>query len=112
MLSEELRRRLLHMDGLHTDQERTEIMKALLQKMLGSGYRHRTRKEVIKSACGKFSRQLIEEYTEGRKVYRSVEDKKTSRRMKSLQIKKKMPFHPHYHSIQMMLIFCVDASVL
>ena len=53
-LAEELRRRLLHMDWLHTDTEKMEVIKDYLQKLVDSGYDHKTRIEFTRSAVRKF----------------------------------------------------------
>ena len=53
-MSEEFRRRLLHMNVHHTTEDRKEIPGHFIQKMADSGYKHSTRKEVIKSASTKY----------------------------------------------------------
>ena len=52
--------------------------------MADSGYKHTTRKEIIRSAVTKFYRQVLEQETGGRNIYRSAEDMAESRRLKSL----------------------------
>ena len=64
-LSEELRRRYLHMDGRHSIGERQEIVRDFLQKMADSGYSHEARREVIASATKKFCRQLMNQMAGG-----------------------------------------------
>ena len=55
-MSEELRRRLLHMDQLHSEEDRKEVVSDFLQKMSDSGYGHPARKETIISAVRKYYR--------------------------------------------------------
>ena len=72
------------MDHLHTKEEKKEILGDFIQKMADSGYKHSTRKEIIKSAVTKFYRQVLEQETGGSNIYRSAEDMAESRRLKSL----------------------------
>ena len=53
-MSEELRRRFLHMDDAHSQQERAEVVRDFLVKMADSGYKHPARKQIILSAVRKF----------------------------------------------------------
>ena len=52
--------------------------------MADSGYQHPVRKEVIKSALTKFYRQILEQETGGRQLYRSAEEMVEGRRLKTL----------------------------
>ena len=72
------------MDMDHSQEEKKEIIGDFLQKMADSGYKHPSRKEIIKSAVKKYYRQLLEQETGGRKLYRSAEDMAETRKMKSL----------------------------
>ena len=58
-LAEELKRRFLNMDSYHTTDERLVVVTDFLHKMLDSGYDHRTRMEVVKSAAKKYYRQVM-----------------------------------------------------
>ena len=60
------------MDTAHTEQDKDDVKRDFLQKMADSGYQHPTRKEVIRSAVKKFYRQVIEQETGGRQLYRSA----------------------------------------
>ena len=46
-MSEELRCRFLHMDSIHLQQEKAEVVKDFLLKMADSRYKHPARKQVI-----------------------------------------------------------------
>ena len=83
-MSEELRRRLLHMDREHTEAEKDDIVDDFLLKMCDSGYNHSARKEIIVSAVKKYYRQILEEETGGRKVYRSSDEMAETRKLKAL----------------------------
>ena len=80
---EELRRRLLHMDTLYSKAEKEEVVRDFID----SGYKHKTRKEIILSAVRKYYCQILEQETGGRQLYRSGKEMVESRRMKSLQNK-------------------------
>ena len=71
------------MDLHHTEEERTQIVQSFLQKLIDSWYNQDHREEIIKSGCRRYSRRLIEEATGGRPLYRSAEQMKTARRMKT-----------------------------
>ena len=86
-MEEEFRRRLLHMDTEHNEEDKKVVIQDFLQKMADSGYQHPVRKEVIKSAVTKFYRQILEQETGGRQLYRSTEDMAEARRLKSLMDK-------------------------
>ena len=47
-MSEELRRRLLHMDGKHSKKDTTNIVRKFFQKIEDSGYGKPAREEVIR----------------------------------------------------------------
>ena len=79
-----MRRRILHMDMLHTWEERSSVLTDFLQKMTDSGYNHKSRVEVIKSATTKYYRQVLIQETGGKRLYQSHEDMAESRRLKSL----------------------------
>ena len=83
-LAEELRRRLLNMDRSHTWEEQRQVIDDFLQKMCDSGYGESTRMEVIKSAITKYHRQLMEQDSGGRRIYRSAEEMASGRRLKGL----------------------------
>ena len=83
-MSEELRRRLLNMDQLHTSEERKHVVGDFLKKMADSGYAHSTRKETILSAVRKYYRQILEQETGGRSLYRSSNEMAETRKLKSL----------------------------
>ena len=53
-LSEELRRRLLHIDSRHKLKDKIEILEYYIQKMCHSGYSHSTRMQVMKSTTKKY----------------------------------------------------------
>ena len=55
-----------------------------LQKMCDSGYGESTRLEVIKSAVTKYHRQLLEQDSGGRRIYRSAEEMTAGRKLKGL----------------------------
>ena len=80
-LAEELRRRFLHMDADHTWEDQRFVLSDFIQKMTDSGYDHLTRSEVIKSAAKKFYRQLMEQESGGKRLYRSAEDMAAARRL-------------------------------
>ena len=52
--------------------------------MCDSGYSHSTRMEVVKSRTKKFYRQILEEYTGGKIVFRNAGEMTTGRRYKSM----------------------------
>ena len=68
-MSEEFRRRLLHMDVHQTVVEKKVVLVEFIQKMSDSGYKHSTRKEITKSAVTKFYRQILEQERGGRNQY-------------------------------------------
>ena len=72
-LSEELRRRYLHMDRRHSNGDRETVIKDFLQKMADSGYSHEARREVIASATRKYCRQLMDQMAGGQRIYRTSE---------------------------------------
>ena len=73
------------MDGRHTDADKQEVIKDFLQKLADSGYTHPTRKEIITSAVRKYYRQILEQETGGRQLYRSSQEMAEGRKMKALQ---------------------------
>ena len=83
-MSEELRRRFLHMDGGHSDSEREEVVSDFLQKLVDSGYSHPTRMEIIKSAARRFFQQLMDQEAGGSRLYRSSEEMAKSRKLNEL----------------------------
>ena len=83
-MAEEFRRRLLNMDTGHSEKDKEDVIKDFLQKMADSGYQHPTRKEIIRYAVTKFYRQVIEQETGGRQLYRSAQDMAETRKLKSL----------------------------
>ena len=72
------------MDTGHSEKDKEDVIKDFLQKMADSGYQHPTRKEVIRSAVTKFYRQVLEQETGGRQIYRSSTDMAEARKLKSL----------------------------
>ena len=72
------------MDADHTWEEQKVVLSDFLQKMTDSGYDHPTRTEVIKSAVKKFYRQVMEQESGGKRIYRSAEDMAVGRRLKDL----------------------------
>ena len=70
------------MDTSHTWDEQRQVIKDFLQKMCDSGYGKSTRLEVIKSAITKYYRQLMEQESGGRRIYRSTEEMAVGRRLK------------------------------
>ena len=60
------------------------MLKDFLQKMTDSGYYHRARVEVTRSATVKFYRQVMIQESGGKRIYRSLADMKKSRRLRSL----------------------------
>ena len=83
-LAEEVKRRLLNMDRSHGKEERIQELKRFSQKMVDSAYGKDTRKEVITSGIKRYSRLVLQELAGVRKVYRSREEMKEGRRLKSL----------------------------
>ena len=79
----ELRRRLLHIDTLYSKAEKEEVVRDFID----SGYKHKTRKEIILSAVRKYYRQIPKQETGGSQLYRSAKEMAESRRIKSLQNK-------------------------
>ena len=75
------------MDVDHTWEDQRFVLSDFIQKMADSGYDHPTRSEVIKSAIKKLYRQLMEQESGGRRLYRSAEDMAGARRLKELQNK-------------------------
>ena len=49
------------MDWLHTDAEKMEIINDYIQTLVDSGYDHKTRIEITKSAVRKFYRQVTDQ---------------------------------------------------
>ena len=72
------------MDADHTWEEQRSVLSDCMQKITDSGYDHQTRSEVIKSAAKKFYRQLVEQESGGKRLYRSAEDMATAKRLKDL----------------------------
>ena len=58
-----------------------------IQKMCDSGYNHPTRMEVILCGVKKYYRQVVEQESGGRRLYRSQEDMASSRKLKNLRNK-------------------------
>ena len=83
-LAEEVKRRLLNMDRSHGKEERKQEIKKFSQKMVDSAYGKETRKEIITSGVKRYFRLVLQELAGVRKVYRSREDMKEGRRLKSL----------------------------
>ena len=83
-LSEEMRRRLLHMDSGHCQSEILDIVKDHMQKLADSGYQHSTRMEITASAARKFFRQAMDQALGGRRLHRNAEEMAKSRTLKSL----------------------------
>ena len=83
-LSEELRRRLRHMDRLHSIEDKREVLRDYIQKMCDSGYSHDTRMEIIKSGTRKYYRQVLQQETGGQRINRGPEEMWEKRRIKPL----------------------------
>ena len=72
------------MDRSHGKEERIQELKRFSQKMVDSAYGKDTRKEVITSGVKRYSRLVLQELAGVRKGYRSREEMKEGRRLKSL----------------------------
>ena len=83
-LTEELRRRLLHMDQHHSHQDILQVAQKFITKMEDSGYSHNIRKEVIVSAVKKTYRQKMIQDTGGPSLYRTKEEMKAARKYKGM----------------------------
>ena len=70
------------MDGRHSNGDREEVKRDLLQKMADSGYSHEARREVIASATRKYCRQLMNQMAGGQRIYRTSAEMATSRSIK------------------------------
>ena len=75
------------MDSHHVWDDQKDVMMDFIQKMCDSGYDHQARMEVILSGVKKFYRQVIEQESGGRRIYRSQEDMASARRLKSFRNK-------------------------
>ena len=58
-LSEEVKRRLMNMDLLHTERERVEVLTTFLKKMAKSQYSPPTQKEVLMSGIRRYFRKVF-----------------------------------------------------
>ena len=70
------------MDKFHTMEERREVFKDFCQKMSDSGYEHSTRMEVAKSALKIYYRQILEQESGGRRMFRGSREMAEGRRLK------------------------------
>ena len=73
------------MDRYHSWEDQREVVSDYIQKMCDSGYDHPTRVEVIKSGVKKYFRQVVEQESGGRRIYRSAEEMASSRKLKVLR---------------------------
>ena len=69
---------------MHTEEERTEVVKDFIQKFTDSEYKHTHRQEILRSGCRKYCRRLIEHLTGGKQLYRSEDQMKAARVVKKL----------------------------
>ena len=83
-LAKEVKRRLINMDRTHGKKERKEELKKFSQKMVDSAYGKETRKEILTSGIKRYYRLILQELAGMRKLYRSRDDMKEGRRLKSL----------------------------
>ena len=72
------------MDRTHGKEERKEELRKLSQKMVDSAYSKETRKEILTSGVKRYYRLILQELAGMRKLYRSREDMKEGRKLKSL----------------------------
>ena len=72
-MSEELRRRLIHMDKAHSTEERIHVARKFFQKLEDSGYNAKAREEIVKSATKKYWRIRLLDMIGERDMYRSHE---------------------------------------
>ena len=75
------------MDKYHSWEDQREVLTDFIQKMSDSGYEHKMRMEVIMSGVKKYFRQIVEQESGGKRLYRSQEDMAQSRKLKSLRNK-------------------------
>ena len=73
------------MDQLHTKEEKKEILGDFIQKMTDSGYKHSTRKEIIKSGLTRYYRLVLSEVAGERKLYRSAKEMQEGRGLKKFR---------------------------
>ena len=71
------------MDTLYSKAEK----KAVVRDFIDSGYKHKTRKEIILSAMRKYYHQILEQETGSRMLYRSAGEMVETRKLKSLSNK-------------------------
>ena len=86
-LSEEIKRRMLNMDPVHTKEERLQIILKFSQKMVDSGYVSDTRKEILISGITRYYRLVLQDIAGKRNLYRSTEELKAGREKKSLLVR-------------------------
>ena len=72
------------MDKRHSKKERVEELRKFSQKMVDSAYNKETRKEILTSGVKRYYRLVLQELAGMRKLYRSREDMKEGRKLKSL----------------------------
>ena len=60
-------------------------MSDFIKKMADFGYSHQHRKEIIMSGCIRYFRQMIEQLTKGKRLYRRKEQMKAARKVKHLE---------------------------
>ena len=86
-LAEEIKRRMLNMDPLHSKEERIEIILKFSQKMVDSMYVPETRREILTSGITRYYRLVLQELAGKRSLYMSTEELKGGRERKSLMVK-------------------------
>ena len=86
-LAEEIKRRMLNMDPLHSKEERIEIILKFSQKMVDSMYVPETRREILTSGITRYYRLVLQELAGKRSLYMSTEELKGGRERKSLMAK-------------------------
>ena len=70
------------MDKFHTLEDKRDVFTDFCQKMMDSGYQHSTRMEVAKSAFKKFYRQILEQESGGRRLFRGSSEMAEGWRLK------------------------------
>ena len=84
-MSEELRRRLLHMDTKHSRKDILDVVRKFFQKMEDSKYGKPAREEVIRSAVKKYWRMVLKEVTGRKDMYRTREVMNKEGRFKNMR---------------------------
>lgn len=82
-LAEVVKRRLLYLDRKHLKKEILKILRKNSQKLIDSTYSPEVREEILRSGITQYHRLVLQDMEGGRSLYRSSEEMKKRRILKS-----------------------------